>query len=185
MKLCYGFYPFNTVGNEPPDCQQHPVPLHQGKQPVVPIQTKAIVSQWAHFKLKHWQRQAYKPHLYAVDSPCPSHASYSLMPPLPRRDPSAVWAIKQRERSHFLFITTDCYLSLQLPPSLLPPCILVENLHTSLYCFYNGCILLISCWVGEHKKHILHTDNIQRHMHWTYILCTHTDMHTYTNIGRT
>lgn len=39
---------------------------------------------------------------------------------LPRRDPSAVWAMKQRARSHFPLITTDCYLSFLPPLSSLP-----------------------------------------------------------------
>lgn len=38
---------------------------------------------------------------------------------LPRRDLPASWAIKQCRHSHFLFITTDCYLSSQPPLSSL------------------------------------------------------------------
>ena len=73
--------------------------------------TPAIVSQ------SSFQAGSHELHLYAADSPCPNSAGFSLVSLPPRRDPSAAWAIKQSERSHFRFITTDCRL---FPPAPTP-----------------------------------------------------------------
>lgn len=104
---------------------------------------------------------------------CPNSASFSLMSLLPRRDSCAVWAIKQRELSHFLFITTDCYLSSQptLSPSIhpgwKPPHFSVLPLQW--LCFTD---FLLGWWA---QKHILQTNKytnaVQRQ---THRLHTHT-----------
>lgn len=130
---------------------------------------------------------------------CPNSASFSLMSLLPRRDSCAVWAIKQRELSHFLFITTDCYLSSQptLSPSIhpgwKPPHFSVLPLQW--LCFTD---FLLGWWAQKHilqtnkytntvqrQTHRLHTHTHTRrhgdvHKHWQSaaraqsVLCSHT-----------
>lgn len=103
-------------------------------------------------------------------------ASFSLMSLLPRRDPSAVWAIKQHEHSHFLFITTDCYLSFQPSLSSLHAFLLKISPLLSNGC-YNGCVSLISCWGGE-QKNTFCTQTICRDVH-TDLHSIHTCWHAY------
>lgn len=136
--------------------------------------TPAIVSRPAHFKLKHWKLQ-YKLHLYAIDSPCPNTATFSVMSLLQRSDTSAVWAIKQRQPSHLLFITTDCYLAIQLPPPCLHVFLCRKSPHFAqlllFHCWFPSwagarkCILCIS----KNRKHA----GTYIHMDSQYTSCTH------------
>lgn len=98
---------------------------------------------------------------------------------LPRRDLSAVWAIKQHA-CPFSF-HHNRLLPLLPAPTLHPPCILVQNIPTSPYCCYNGCVSPIFCWAGENRNTFCTQTNIQ-----TICRDRHTDSHSiHTRITQT
>ena len=139
--------------------------------------TPAIVSQ------SSFQAGSFEFHLYAADSPCPNSAGFSRVSLLPRRDPSATWAIKQRERSHFLLITTDCHLSLLPPlhPHSMHPELKISPLGpaaaAAAAAATTAACLLISCRARAHKSTLCgNIQTICSDILWmrAHILYTHT-----------
>lgn len=88
---------------------------------------------------------------------------------------SAVWAIKQRKCSHFLFIAPDCYRSVWHPfSSLHIPS--HTHTHSSLYCYSKGCVSLISEWWAHIYRQTDRHAHIKQHAEayiQTHTQCTH------------
>lgn len=108
------------------------------------------------------------------------------MSPLPRRDPPAAWAIKQRKPSHFLLIAADCCCSAwpRLPPAPPPAPVPISPLLSACYASH---VSLIFCWAAEQQfaRRQIYKHYFLRHTYSIY--CIYIDshsVHTLINSGR-